>query len=193
MRARLGLSLVAVLGSAPLAARAQAAPAAQAPTAQAPAAQTPAQRAAATLPAGPYKAATPGGTKVANVTCKDGTTGRVGRGACARHGGVGAVGAPAPGAAKAAAVASANPGGVAPAPTPQATAVAPGGLARRGVAVAPGGTRTPATQAAHASTGGTDDANPAGAVAQCKDGMYSHAKGHRGACSRHGGVAKWMA
>lgn len=34
--------------------------------------------------------------------------------------------------------------------------------------------------------------NPAGAVAQCKDGSYSHAKTHSGACSHHGGVAKWM-
>jgi len=36
------------------------------------------------------------------------------------------------------------------------------------------------------------DSNPAGATAQCKDGTYSHAKTHQGACSRHGGVAKWM-
>ena len=34
--------------------------------------------------------------------------------------------------------------------------------------------------------------NPSGAVAQCKDGTYSHAKTHSGACSHHGGVAKWM-
>jgi hypothetical protein len=26
----------------------------------------------------------------------------------------------------------------------------------------------------------------------CKDGTYSHAKGHSGACSRHGGVAEWL-
>lgn len=32
----------------------------------------------------------------------------------------------------------------------------------------------------------------AGAIAQCKDGTYSHAKNHRGACSRHGGVGKWL-
>jgi hypothetical protein len=36
------------------------------------------------------------------------------------------------------------------------------------------------------------DANPAGAIARCKDGTYSHAKTHRGACSRHGGVANWL-
>lgn len=30
------------------------------------------------------------------------------------------------------------------------------------------------------------------AIAECKDGAKSYAKGHRGACSRHGGVAKWL-
>ena len=36
------------------------------------------------------------------------------------------------------------------------------------------------------------NSNPAGATAQCKDGTYSHAAHHSGACSRHGGVAKWL-
>lgn len=35
-------------------------------------------------------------------------------------------------------------------------------------------------------------AGPAGATAQCKDGTYSHSNQHRGACSHHGGVAKWF-
>jgi hypothetical protein len=50
----------------------------------------------------------------------------------------------------------------------------------------------PATQAR--STTGTKSVNSdsAGASAQCKDGSYSHAQHHSGACSRHGGVAKWM-
>jgi large subunit ribosomal protein L22e/Meckel syndrome type 1 protein len=46
----------------------------------------------------------------------------------------------------------------------------------------------PAPKKAAAST---EDHNPAGAIAQCKDGTYSHAKVRTGACSRHGGVAKW--
>jgi hypothetical protein len=37
-----------------------------------------------------------------------------------------------------------------------------------------------------------EDHNPSGAAAQCKDGTYSHSKTRTGACSRHGGVAKWM-
>jgi hypothetical protein len=34
---------------------------------------------------------------------------------------------------------------------------------------------------------------PAGATAKCSDGTYSTAKSHRGACSRHGGIAQWLA
>ncbi|MDX8000503.1 DUF3761 domain-containing protein [Xenorhabdus sp. Reich] len=29
-------------------------------------------------------------------------------------------------------------------------------------------------------------------TALCKDGSYSKSKSHKGACSRHGGVAKWL-
>lgn len=32
----------------------------------------------------------------------------------------------------------------------------------------------------------------AGATGQCRDGTYTHATHHSGACSSHGGVAKWM-
>ena len=37
-----------------------------------------------------------------------------------------------------------------------------------------------------------EDNDATGAIAQCKDGMYSHAKTTRGACSRHGGISKKM-
>jgi hypothetical protein len=33
---------------------------------------------------------------------------------------------------------------------------------------------------------------PAGATGQCKDGTYTTSKSHAGACSQHGGVAKWL-
>lgn len=33
---------------------------------------------------------------------------------------------------------------------------------------------------------------PPGAPAQCRDGSYSFSLHHRGTCSRHGGVAKWL-
>lgn len=48
-----------------------------------------------------------------------------------------------------------------------------------------------APKAAPASTSAENNV-AAGATAQCKDGTYSHAKNHRGACSRHGGVGKWL-
>ena len=49
----------------------------------------------------------------------------------------------------------------------------------------------PARRTAAAAPASVEDRNPAGAIAQCKDGTYSHAKGRTGACSRHGGVGKW--
>ena len=33
---------------------------------------------------------------------------------------------------------------------------------------------------------------PAGATAQCRDGTYSFSRNHRGTCSHHGGVSKWL-
>jgi len=52
----------------------------------------------------------------------------------------------------------------------------------------------PAARAAAPTTSTTHAANtdPTGATAQCKDGTYSHAANHRGACARHQGVAKWL-
>lgn len=51
----------------------------------------------------------------------------------------------------------------------------------------------PAT-AARSNANPTKAANsdPAGATAQCRDGTYSHSRTHQGACSHHGGVAKWL-
>ena len=33
---------------------------------------------------------------------------------------------------------------------------------------------------------------PPGATAQCRDGSYSFSHTHRGTCSHHAGVAKWL-
>ena len=33
---------------------------------------------------------------------------------------------------------------------------------------------------------------PAGATARCADGSWSFSENHRGTCSHHGGVARWM-
>jgi Protein of unknown function (DUF3761) len=36
------------------------------------------------------------------------------------------------------------------------------------------------------------DSPPSGATAQCGDGSYSFSLNHRGTCSHHGGVSKWL-
>jgi hypothetical protein len=48
------------------------------------------------------------------------------------------------------------------------------------------------TNSAVVGSGAAEDNNAVGAIARCKDGLYSHAKNRRGACSRHGGVASWI-
>jgi hypothetical protein len=50
----------------------------------------------------------------------------------------------------------------------------------------------PTVNATPKATAAAEDHNAAGATATCKDGTYSHAKTHQGACSHHGGVAKWL-
>ena len=51
-----------------------------------------------------------------------------------------------------------------------------------------------ASDAAKTKTASTkaDNTDPTNATAQCKDGTYSQAKTHQGACSNHGGVAKFL-
>ncbi len=112
----------------------------------------------------------------AMVICKDGTTSKGGKGACSGHGGIDKK-------------ATARGGEAMPAATPSPAGersphAAPAPRARGGEAPARG---APAT--APATPANTD---PTGAIAKCKDGTYSHAKEHRGACSRHGGVAEWL-
>jgi len=58
--------------------------------------------------------------------------------------------------------------------------------------VAPAPKPVATTSRATVSSAGGENNNPAGASAQCKDGSYSHAAQHAGACSHHGGVAKWL-
>jgi len=110
--------------------------------------------------------------KDATGQCEDGsyTRAKTQQGACSSHGGVktwyGEAAAPATTSSKAPAATSkaAPPAGQ---PAPQTS----------------GETKAPSK----APTGGT----PGNATAKCKDGTYSYAKTHSGACSHHGGVAEW--
>lgn len=103
---------------------------------------------------------------VAKVTCMDGTMSKGGKGACSKHGGVN----------KTAAAETAAPPADAPAPAPTPSKPK----------------ATASTSAFSATTKSSGSADAAGATAQCKDGSYSHAKNHSGACSKHGGVANWL-
>ena len=111
------------------------------------------------------------GTRVTTI-CTDGTTSNsTGRGTCSGHGG-----------AKGAEVTSKTTGAPIPAP---ATAAPPRASARAR-------TRASANSAVVAGSGAAEDNNPVGAIARCKDGLYSHSQHRRGACGHHGGVASWL-
>lgn len=120
---------------------------------------------------------TTAGAQVTKI-CADGTTSTAtGRGACSGHGGV-----------KGAEATSKTSGTVIPAPStaaPPTSSPVPTASPRAQ-------TRASTNSQVRAGNGGGEDNNPLGAIARCKDGMYSHAVHRRGACSRHGGVASWL-
>ncbi|MDQ6717196.1 MAG: DUF3761 domain-containing protein [Gemmatimonadota bacterium] len=120
------------------------------------------------------------GTRVTTL-CSDGSASNAsGRGACSGHGGVKGAEVTSKATGKAIPVpATASPPKVSKtmSPTPRA---APRAVTRAN------------SNSAVSGNGSADDNNPNGAVAQCKDGLYSHAINHQGACGHHGGVARWM-
>ena len=114
-----------------------------------------------------------GAATAAMVTCKDGSTSKGGRGACRGHGGVNK--------GASAARSTATPA------TPAATAASPSPSTKTARA-----SRDASTGMAAGKSSAHENTDPSGAIAQCKDGLYSHAAHRKGACSKHGGVAKWL-
>jgi hypothetical protein len=172
---------------------------------------------AVAVPAFAQKPAT--APKNATGQCRDGSysAAKTERGACSRHGGVkawwgattsGSTAQPSAGrandaAASSAARASAKAGGTPP--PPDATGQCTDGTytkatSRQGACAGHGGVATwlaapPPTAngsaRAESAPSKSKAAAPENATAKCKDGTYSFAATHRGACSRHGGVAEW--
>jgi uncharacterized protein DUF3761 len=155
----------------------------------------------------------------AATVCKDGTTSATsGRGACSGHGGVDAKATDAAkkGAAKADKAASAaakttdktakstekTADKAAKSTEKTADKAAAKTASKTGAAAAKPTSKAEKTESKAAEKAaapktktaatGADNNDPTNATAQCKDGTYSHAKNHQGACSNHGGVAKFL-
>jgi hypothetical protein len=116
------------------------------------------------------------------VACMDGSRSASGRGACSGHGGIKTA------ARKAEAKADAKAAKAVKAAERKADAK---------VAVAEKRADAADRKAAKAErkaavVGRNDDHDAKGATAECKDHTYSHAKSHQGACSAHGGVARFL-
>jgi hypothetical protein len=144
--------------------------------------------------------------QAAKVTCKDGSKSGGGQGACSGHGGI-AVKATAKANAKAAKadvkvdakVAKANAKAAmseAKADTKAAAAKieqkADAKMAKADEKMAKANAKMAKADAKMDTKMAMEDREAKGATAVCKDKTYSHAKTHQGACSSHGGVAKFL-
>jgi len=162
-----------------------------------------------------FAAASTLAAQAAASVCKDGTTSTAtGRGACSGHGGVDAK---ATDAAKKAATKAEKSTSKAAATSAKATEKAEkttekaaSKTAKTGATAAKNEAKTESkaeaktakteakavektvTPKTKTSSTGADNNDPTNATAQCKDGTYSHAKNHQGACSNHGGVSKFL-
>ncbi len=143
---------------------------------------------AATRPAEATKETTSsvGAAAETTVICKDGSTSKGGKGACSGHGGVDKK------ATKAGAKAAAPAAGASSATAPSASSPVPAATAPTKPGAAPAAAAQGTGSAKATAPANAKNTDPTGAIAKCKDGTYSHAKSHSGACSRHGGVAEWL-
>ena len=128
----------------------------------------------------------------ATVTCKDGTSSAGGRGACSSHGGIltPAMKAKMDAEAKEKAAKAAEKASKEAAKVATAKAKADAKAAKKAASTAAKAETKAAKVEAKAEE--KEEREAKGASAECKDHTYSHAKTHQGACSRHGGVAKFL-
>jgi hypothetical protein len=121
----------------------------------------------------------------AAVTCKDGTTSTAtGRGTCSGHGGVDKSAKSNTKVAKADAKAQTK--------AAKAETKADVKAAKQDTKAASKLASSDVKETRKVANATAANADAANATAKCKDGTYSHAATHRGACSRHGGVAEWL-
>jgi hypothetical protein len=131
-------------------------------------------------------------TQQAGVKCKDGTmSSAAGRGACAKHGGV--AGAAMADAKKDARAATKAAAAADEKTESKATKAAERKTAKTSAAAKKAAAAEKKEDATADKVASKTAVAPTGATAKCKDGSYSTSKNRRGACSRHGGVASWMA
>jgi membrane protein involved in colicin uptake len=123
----------------------------------------------------------PAAAQAGKVTCKDGSKSAGGRGACSGHGGVLTASVKADVKADAKAMKAEK----------KADAKAEKKADARAEKKAEAKAEKKADQKMNAMAK-EDEKDARGATAECKDHTYSHAKSHQGACSRHGGVAKFI-
>lgn len=131
----------------------------------------------------------------ATAQCSDGTysKAKTKQGACSSHGGVktwyadeATAAAPVAPAAPPSPATTATKTVRAPQPARTSAPATPAPPAATDAPPAPVPTATPKPTGAAPTTG-----TAANATAKCKDGTFSYAKQHSGACSHHGGVAEW--
>jgi len=139
------------------------------------------------------------GAQGAQVTCKDGSKSAGGQGACSGHGGISAKATAKADAKMAksemkadAKVASADAKKAKTEMKADAKAAKAKTEAKAEKAEAKAEAKAAKTEAKMDAKMAMDDKDAKGATAVCKDKTYSHAKTHQGACSAHGGVAKFL-
>jgi uncharacterized Zn finger protein (UPF0148 family) len=142
--------------------------------------------------------ALPAGAKTsakADVTCKDGTTSKAGRGACSHHGGVASEKSAAAKAKQKSEKAEKSASNKTRDELDQGkkeTQQKSGGIldkifGRKSSADTAQGRSSPTTPRSS-----TRDAKSGTPTARCKDGTTSYSAHHSGTCSGHGGVAEWL-